>query len=261
MLIGCAVGGILTGVLGWGSGGVKTGVFAFTSLLTIPVFSPMWVYVISIAAAFGTAMALIIISDYRTPEQKAEARAAREQAEADLALESAGTSAAPVAAAASVGGGTATLVATDVVAAPVAGTLVQLADVNDKVFASKALGEGVGIVPANGTITSPVSGVVVTAADTGHAFGIKTDDGVEVLVHVGIDTVRLSGQGFTVSVVKDQRVNAGDRLVEVDLAEVEKAGFDPTTIVTVTNTFALASVTPRTSATVAAGEPVIDVRV
>jgi PTS system beta-glucosides-specific IIC component len=151
MLIGCAVGGILTGVLGWGSGGVKTGVFAFTSLLTIPVFSPMWVYVISIAAAFITAMSLIIISDYRTPEQKAEARAAREQAEADLALEAAGTSAAPVAAAAtSVGGGTATLVATDVVAAPVAGTLVQLAEVNDKVFASKALGEGVGIVPANG---------------------------------------------------------------------------------------------------------------
>jgi PTS system beta-glucosides-specific IIC component len=262
MLVGCGVGGLLTGLLGWSSGGVKTGAFAFTSLLTIPVFSPMWVYIISIAAAFTTAMVLVIISDYRTPEQKAEDLAARAQAEADLALEAAGTSAAPVAAAAaSVGGGTATLVATDVVAAPVAGTLVQLADVNDKVFASKALGEGVGIVPSNGAITAPVSGVVVTAADTGHAFGIKTDDGVEILVHVGIDTVRLNGRGFRVAVAKDQRVNAGDRLVDVDLAEVEMAGFDPTTIVTVTNTFAMTSVTPRTSATVAAGEPVIDVRV
>jgi PTS system beta-glucosides-specific IIC component len=84
---------------------------------------------------------------------------------------------------------------------------------------------------------------------------------VEILVHVGIDTVQLSGRGFTVAVVKDQRVSAGDPLVEVDLAEVEKAGFDPTTIVTVTNTFALASVTPRTADVVAAGEPVIDVRV
>ena len=81
MLVGCAVGGILTGLLGWSSGGVKTGVFAFTSLLTIPVFTPMWVYVISIAAAFVTAMILIIISDYRTPEQKAEEEADRAQAD------------------------------------------------------------------------------------------------------------------------------------------------------------------------------------
>lgn len=261
MLVGCLVGGLLTGILGWSSGGVKTGTFAFTSLLTIPVFSPMWVYIIAIAGAFLTAMILVIISDYRTPEQKAEEEAARAQAEADLAME-AGAASAPIAAATtSLGGGTATLVATDVVAAPVAGTLVQLADVNDKVFASKALGEGVGIVPTTGAITAPASGVVVTAADTGHAFGIKTDDGVEILVHVGIDTVQLGGRGFRVAVVKDQRVNVGDPLVEVDLAEVEKAGFDPTTIVTVTNTFAMTSVTPRTSATVAAGEPVIDVRV
>ena len=99
MLVGCVVGGLLTGILGWSSGGVKTGAFAFTSLLTIPVFSPMWVYAIAIAAAFFTAMILVIISDYRTPEQKAEEEADRAQAEADLALEKARKAGTAVAAA------------------------------------------------------------------------------------------------------------------------------------------------------------------
>jgi beta-glucoside PTS system EIICBA component len=261
MLVGCFVGGLITGL----SGGVKASGFAFTSLLTIPMFSPMPVYGISIGAAFFTAMILVIISDYRTPEQKAEALAAREQAEADLALEHAGakltaTTATSAAAAASSGGtATATLIATHVIAAPVAGMIVPLAEVNDKVFASKTLGEGVGIIPANGRITAPVGGLVVTAAETGHAFGIKTDDGVETLVHVGIDTVRMDGKGFKVAVIADQRINTGDLLVEVDLAAVQKAGFDTTTIVTVTNTFALAQVAPRGAGKVSAGDPVIDV--
>lgn len=246
MLVGCFAGGLITGLFG----GVKASGFAFTSLLTIPVFSPMPVYLLSIGAAFFTAMILVIIFDYRTPEQKAEILAARQQAEADLALEAT----APVAA-----GAVATDVATSTIGAPVAGTVVALTEVNDKVFASKALGEGVGILPTNGRITAPVSGVIVTAAETGHAFGIKTDDGVEVLVHVGIDTVRMDGKGFEVAVTKDQRVAAGDLLVTVDLDEVQKAGFDPTTIVVITNTFTLSRVAPRPASEVAAGDPVIDV--
>ena len=262
MLVGCLVGGLITGILG----GVKTNAFAFTSLLTIPVFSPIWVYGISIAAAFVTAMTLVIISDYRTPEQKAEEEADRAQADADLAMEKArksGTTTAaavPVAAAAAVGGGgVATLVKTDVVLAPVAGTVVALADVADKVFASKALGEGLGIVPTDGHIVAPVTGVLVTVAETGHAFGIKTDDGVEVLVHVGIDTVRLEGKGFDVKVDKDQRVEAGDLLARVDLDGVKAAGYDTTTVVTVINTMAMSSVAPRAAVDVEAGDPIIDV--
>jgi len=265
MLIGCAVGGVLTGLLGWASGGVKTSVFAFTSLLTIPVFSPMWVYGISIAAAFATAMILVIVSDYRTPEQKAEEEADRAQAEADLAMEKArkaealaAPSAVPAVVAAA-GGGVATLVRTDVVAAPVAGRVVALADVKDKVFASKALGEGVGIEPSSGRVVAPVSGVLVTVPDSGHAFGIKTDDGVEVLVHVGIDTVRLNGKGFSVAVAKDQHVMAGDVLANVDLDAIKAAGYDTTTVVVVINTMTLEAVVPRTSDVVALGDPIIDV--
>ena len=263
MLVGCAVGGILTGLLGWSTGGVTTDVFAFTSLLTIPVFSPMWVYVISITAAFFTAMTLVLISDYRTPEQKADEAAERAQADLDLATEQARTvTAAPVTAGATApvaAGRVATLERTEVVVAPVAGTVIPLEKVNDKVFASKALGEGVGIEPSDGRVVAPVSGVLITVPDSGHAFGIKTDDGVEVLVHVGIDTVQLAGKNFDLAVQQDQRVEAGDLLATVDLEGVRAAGYDATTIVVVINTAALTAVTPRTAQTVEPGGPIIDV--
>ena len=272
MLVGCLVGGLITGI----GGGVKTGAFAFTSLLTIPVFKPMVLYIISIAAAFVTSMVLVIISDYRTPEQKAEAAAERAQAEADLALEierrhakAAGhhakaAPAASVAAGAAGGGeaaegGVATLVATTDIATAVAGKVISLDDVSDKVFASRALGEGVGIVPTDGTIVAPVSGVLATVAGTGHAYGIKTDDGVEVLIHVGIDTVRLKGEGFTVLVTKGERVTRGEVLGTVDLEVVKAAGYDPTTMVVVTNTKNLTAVTPRTGEDVVVGDSVIDI--
>lgn len=253
MLIGCLVGGLITGL----GGGVKTGIFAFTSLLTIPVFSPMALYAISIAAAFATSMILVIISDYRTPEQKAEAAAERAQAEADLALESGIVS--PVVSVASVSGGVATLVATTEIRTAVAGKVVGLDDVPDKVFASRALGEGVGIIPTDGTIVAPVSGVLATVAGTGHAFGIKTDDGVEVLVHVGIDTVRLKGEGFSVKVAKGDRVAAGDVLATVDLEAVKAAGYDPMTIIVVTNTKNITTVAPLPGKDVAVGDSVIDI--
>jgi PTS system beta-glucosides-specific IIC component len=262
MLVGCATGGLTIGILGWIFGTVKTGAFAFTSLLTIPVFAPTWIYVISIAAAFVVAMFLVIASDYRTPEQKAEFEADRLQAEADLAMEQARKSAtaAAVAAPAAVGaGGVATLVRTDRVVAPVAGKVVPITEVADKVFASKALGDGVGIVPTDGHVVAPVTGVLVTVPDTGHAFGIKTDDGVEVLVHVGIDTVQLAGKGFAVDVQAGQRVEAGDLLAKVDLDVIEQAGYDTTTIVVVINTMALASVTPLAAGEVTREDPIIEV--
>jgi len=209
-------------------------------------------------------MVLIVISDYRTPEQKAEEEAERAQEAADLALEKARLSgaAAPVAAAttAAVGGGVATLVRTDVIGAPVTGQVVPLEQVNDKVFASKALGEGVGIVPTDGHVIAPVGGVLITVPESGHAFGIRTDDGVEVLVHVGIDTVRLEGKGFQVEVKADQRVEAGDLLAKVDLDVVKSAGYDPTTIVVVINTMSLTSVAPRNAGKVGLGDPIIDVK-
>lgn len=127
-------------------------------------------------------------------------------------------------------------------------------------FASRALGEGVAIQPTDSTVVAPVSGVLSTVAETGHAFGIKTDDGVEVLVHVGIDTVKMNGEGFAVAVKTNQRVSAGDTLVTVDFDKVKEAGYSTTTLMTVTNTMALASVTPRTDIDVKAGDAVLDIQ-
>ncbi|MFV0451800.1 MAG: glucose PTS transporter subunit IIA [Propioniciclava sp.] len=275
MLIGCFVGGVTIGVLGMLGGPVTTGAFAFTSLLTIPVFAPMWKYAISIAVAFGVAFFAVLLSDYRTPEQKAEEAEARAQEEADLALAAKpARGAAPsneatpasgvedplAGAAASHPTATAVLErATGTIGSPVSGRVVPLDEVNDKVFASRVLGEGVGIVPTDGRILSPVDGVLVTVPASGHAFGIKTDDGVEVLVHVGIDTVRLKGEHFAVAVAKGERVGAGDLLADVNLEGVTAAGFDTTTIVTVTNTKAMRAVTPHTGSEVIGGDTVISV--
>lgn len=274
MLVGCLVGGLLTGILGWSSGGVKTGAFAFTSLLTIPVFSPMWVYIIAITGAFFTAMFLVIISDYRTPEQKAEEEAAKAQAEADLALEqsrgtgstataTAGAAGAAGASAAGTAGAVSTLERTDVatttVDSPAPGEVVTLDEVEDRVFASRALGEGVGVRPTDGRISSPVAGELMMVAGTGHAFGLLTGDGVEVLVHIGIDTVQLDGKHFQVAVAKGDHVKVGDTLAQVDLDAVKAAGFDTTTVVTVTNTATLGSVAPLAGKTVERGDAIIDI--
>lgn len=263
MLVGCFSGGLVIAILGTPFGGVKASTFAFTSLLTIPIFNPMWVYVIAIAVAFFVSMILIIIFDYRTPEQKAEDKAAREQAAEEHAAESAlpAVAAATATAAAAAEGVAPAEPAeeTTEIVSPVTGEVVALENVNDAVFASKVLGEGVGVIPADGRVVAPISGTMMTVAKTGHAFGIKSDDGVEVLVHIGIDTVRMDGEGFEIAVEKKQRVNAGDLLATVDLDAVRRAGFDTTVILAVTNTKALGSVTPRLGAEVSAGEPVIDV--
>lgn len=274
MLVGCGLGGVVIAILGWlfpsvtAAGqtvhGVTTTTFAFTSLLTIPVFNQMWVYAVSIAVSFLTTFLLIITFDYRTPEQKAEvlARAAADQKAAVSSVEAEGAAPAVATATATAAAKTEAPVAatTTVVNAPVSGHVISLDETGDPVFASRALGEGVGIQPADSEVVAPVSGVLQTVAETGHAFGIKTDDGVEVLVHVGIDTVKMNGEGFDVKVKANEHVNAGDTLVVVDFDKVKEAGYSTTTLMTVLNTVAFASVAPKTGVDVKAGESVIDIQ-
>ncbi|WP_028264048.1 PTS sugar transporter subunit IIA [Atopobium fossor] len=126
----------------------------------------------------------------------------------------------------------------------VPGDVVSLDNVSDEVFASRALGEGVGIIPKTGTITAPVSGTVSVVQKAGHAYAISTTDGLDVLIHVGIDTVELEGKGFEPKVLVGQVVTAGDILAVVDLDTIKSAGFDPTTLIVVTNTQDFSSVKP-----------------
>ena len=255
MLVGCFAGGLTIAILGTPFGGVKTGAFVFTSLPTMFVFDPVWVYMLAIAVAFVTSFLIIFITDYRTPEEKAEAlaRAAAARNEVNEATEEA-EDVAPAQVAAE-------QTSQSSVLAPIAGQAVVMEALSDAAFASGALGEAVGITPANGTLTvvAPAAGKVISVAKTGHAYGIKTDDGVELLVHIGVDTVKLGGEGFTPLVEKKQTVAAGDPLAEVDFAAIADHGVDTTVITTVVNSKKLGGVNDIADGTVAAGDPILDV--
>ena len=254
MLVGCFVGGLIEGI----GGGVKTGTFVFTSLLTIPVFNPMFLYAVAVVAAFATSFTLILFFNYRTKEERAEALAAAgaveasaEETAADLALEQGGAQATAPA----LVPGTVTEIAS-----PLTGSAMALDAVPDPVFASGAMGGGAGVDPSGDVVvTAPADGTVVVAMGSGHAYGLSLDSGVEILIHVGLDTVNLEGKGFDVKVAKGDRVRAGDVLVRVDRSVVEAAGYSLVTPVIVTNTAKFSSVELVAPGSVASGAPLLRV--
>ena len=119
--------------------------------------------------------------------------------------------------------------------APISGRCIPLEEVNDEMFASKMLGDGFAIEPSSGTVKSPVDGTVTVAYPTGHAFGIRTEDGMEILIHIGIDTVELKGDGFKTCVEQGQKITQGGLLAEVDLEKIQRSGKDPITMVLFTS--------------------------
>lgn len=287
LLAGCAAGGVTSAVFGWlfpsvlPSGqmvrGVTTTAFAFSSLLTIPVFDRMWVYALSIAVAFVMAMVLTVLFGYRTPPRATEAQmvSAGENVRSQDAVRGIGATPSDAESAEDSPSRPASDRTPDsnAILSPVAGRLMNLEATGDPVFASRALGEGVGVVPETAgetAVLAPVSGTLKTVARTGHAFGIKTDDGIEVLVHVGIDTVNMDGEGFVVAVGKGERIAAGEPLATVDFGKVAAAGHSVVVVVTVVNAAELTVVTPLIGdgssddnggdcKTVSAGSPIIDV--
>ena len=134
------------------------------------------------------------------------------------------------------------VVPTEALAAPVAGKVVPLAKVEDEIFSSEMLGKGIAILPEENIVKSPVKGEIVTIFDTQHAIGLKTDDDVEVLIHIGIDTVNLKGQHFKALAKVGDRVEVGTPIMEVDFAAVKEAGYDIITPVIVTNSAAFKNI-------------------
>lgn len=122
------------------------------------------------------------------------------------------------------------------VLSPVSGTAEDLSQVNDDVFSQKMMGDGAAVVPNDGVIYAPVDGKITVAYATKHAYGITSDDGAEILIHIGLDTVNLKGQHFESFVEQGQSVHAGDKLGTIDLDAVQKAGYDTTVMMVVTNT-------------------------
>jgi len=118
---------------------------------------------------------------------------------------------------------------------PMSGRIIPLEDVPDQTFASGLLGKGVGIIPADGRVVSPVNGTIASLFRTGHAIGLLAENGVELLIHVGLDTVKLGGEHFTIHVSQDQPVSCGELLIEFDMAAISQAGYDLTTPIIVSN--------------------------
>ena len=139
------------------------------------------------------------------------------------------------------------------------GQVINIEDVKDPVFSQKMMGDGFAVEPDNGNIVSPVAGKVASIFPTKHAIGLETDNGLEVLVHIGLDTVSLEGKPFEVKVTEGQTVAAGDLLVEADLAAIREAGRETTTVVVFTNPDAITSVKVEHTGKLAAKSPVAKV--
>ena len=250
ILVPAVIGGATISFLG-----VKSYAFAFTSLLSIPAMQPSHLYVIGLAIAFFGAMTGILLFGY---ESKADAvkhaaqRAAEAAEESAPKAEAVAAKAAPAAAAAATT--TAAAESTEAAApsasagevielhSPIEGTAVALSDVPDPIFAAGKLGEGVAIEPTGTTVVAPAAGKVAATYPSGHAVGLKLENGIELLIHVGLDTVNLDGKGFSVKVAKGDVVAAGDALIEFDPEVIKEAGYPLITPVIVTNTRKFAEV-------------------
>ena len=245
ILVPAVIGGATISFLG-----VKSYAFAFTSLLSIPAMQPSHLYVIGLALAFFGAMTGVLIFGY---ESKADAAKHAAERAAEAAEESAPAAAekkaAPAAAAAATAAKAAAPAASAISAgevielhSPIEGTAVALSDVPDPIFAAGKLGEGVAIEPTGTTVVAPAAGKVAATYPSGHAVGLKLENGIELLIHVGLDTVNLDGKGFSVKVAKGDVVAAGDALIEFDPEVIKEAGYPLITPVIVTNTRKFAEV-------------------
>lgn len=142
---------------------------------------------------------------------------------------------------------------------PVKGTVIALADVADEAFASGMLGQGLGVAPSEGVVVAPCDCTVTSVFPTLHAIGLALPNGAELLIHVGINTVELEGKCFEKFVSDGQKVKKGQKLTTFDIAGIEAAGYNTTTMVLVTNSDDLASVKAVTEGTAGNGEVVITI--
>ncbi|WP_330945221.1 sucrose-specific PTS transporter subunit IIBC [Streptococcus anginosus] len=235
-LVAGAAGGWLASILGLAGTGFGITIIPGTLLyLNGQVLQYIFMVLVTTGLGFGLTYAF----GYKDAEE--EVTEAKEVVEANEA-------AAPV-------------LSDETIVSPIVGQMVDLKDVNDPVFSSGAMGQGVAVKPSEGVVYAPADAEVTIAFATGHAYGLKTANGAEILIHVGIDTVSMNGDGFDQKVAQGDKVKAGDVLGTFDTAKIAATGLDDTTMVIVTNTADYASVIPVAEGVVAKGDAVIELKV
>lgn len=239
-LIAGAIGGGLASILGLAGTGNGITIIPGTMLYVGNGQLPQ--YLLMVAVSFALGFALTYMFGY---EDEVDETAAAKQAEVAEEKEEV----APAA------------LQNETLVTPIVGDVVALADVNDPVFSSGAMGQGIAVKPSQGVVYAPADAEVSIAFPTGHAFGLKTRNGAEVLIHVGIDTVSMNGDGFEAKVAQGNKVKAGDVLGTFDSNKIAAAGLDDTTMVIVTNTADYASVAPVATGSVSKGDAVIEVKI
>ena len=242
-LIAGAIGGGLASILGLAGTGMGITIIPGTSLYVGNGQLPQ--YLLMVAVSFALGFALTYMFGYQ--DEVEEVSGAISEAETDRLTEEAVT-------------GTLASPSEGVIQTPIVGDVVALADVNDPVFSSGAMGQGIAVKPSQDVVYAPADAEVTIVFPTGHAYGLRTANGAEILIHVGIDTVSMNGEGFNQKVAQGDKVKAGDVLGTFDSAKIAAAGLDNTTMVIVTNTADFASVNPVASGSVAKGDAIIEVK-
>ena len=239
-LIAGAIGGGLASLLGLA--GTGNGITIIPGTMLYIGNGQLFQYLFMVAVSFALGFALTYMFGFEDEETVTE------KAETEKLVEEETTGNVP-----------ATL-QDETVVSPIVGQTVALSDVNDPVFSSGAMGQGLAIKPSEGVVYAPADAEVTIAFGTGHAYGLKTANGAEILIHVGIDTVTMNGEGFEQKVSQGDKVKAGDVLGTFEAEKIAAAGLDDTTMVIVTNTADYASVTPVAEKTVAKGDAVIELK-
>ena len=242
-LIAGAIGGGLASILGLAGTGMGITIIPGTSLYVGN--GQLLQYLLMVAVSFALGFALTYMFGYE--DEVEEAAGAITEAETDRLTEEAVT-------------GTVVSPSEGVIQTPIVGDVVALSNVNDPVFSSGAMGQGIAVKPSQDVVYAPADAEVAIVFPTGHAYGLRTANGAEILIHVGIDTVSMNGEGFNHKVAQGDKVKAGDVLGTFDSAKIAAAGLDNTTMVIVTNTADFASVNPVASGSVAKGDAIIGVK-
>lgn len=234
-LVAGAIGGAVASLLGLAGTGM--GVTIIPGLTLYAGNGQILPYILMVAVSFALGFALTYLFGYEDDEKEVKKPSASAQETAET-LEEAETG----------------LVAEEILFSPLSGNVVTLENVNDPVFSSGAMGKGLAIKPSEGVVYAPADAEVTIAFETGHAYGLKTASGAEILIHIGIDTVSMNGNGFEKLVAAGDKVKSGTPIAKFDAAKIAEAGLDDTTMVIVTNTADFAEVSPLAEGTIAHGD-------